>query len=104
MTTSTKDTVEAPGRNIKQKAGLNREILKSNRKFLEHQLAYRAGELVQVDPAYTSQACAVCDHVGKENRKTQARIRCTACGHTANADHNTALNILAVPLPDRLAG
>ncbi|MCY4519158.1 MAG: zinc ribbon domain-containing protein [Caldilineaceae bacterium] len=29
------------------------------------------------------------------NRKTQALFHCTACGHTANADHNAALNILA---------
>jgi len=95
MTQSAKGTVEAPGRNVKQKAGLNREILKSNWGLLERQLAYKAGELVQVDPAYTSQTCAVCQHVDKANRKTQALFQCTACGHTANADHNAARNILA---------
>ena len=45
MTKSAKDTVEAPGRNVKQKAGLNHEILKPNRKLLEHQLANKAGKV-----------------------------------------------------------
>ena len=95
MTKSAKGTVEAPGRNIRQKAGLNREILASNWGRLEQYLTYKAGELVKVDPAYTSQTCAVCGHIGKENRKTRALFHCTACGHTANADHNAAINILA---------
>jgi len=75
--------------------GCTREILKSNWGLLERQLAYKAGELVKVDPAYTSQTCAMCQHVDRANRKTQALFHCTACGHTANADHNAALNILA---------
>lgn len=55
---------------------------------------------MQVDPAYTLQTCAVCQHVDKENRKTQAVFKYTACRHTANADRNAAVNILvreAVP-------
>ncbi len=99
VTRSAKGTVEAPSRNVKQKAGLNREILKSNWGLLEHQMAYKAGELVKVDPAYTSQACAVRQHVDRKNRKAQAVCECTACGHTANADHNAAINILARGLP-----
>ena len=99
MTKSAKGTVEEPGRNVKQKAGLNREILASNRGRLELNLAYKAGELVKVDPAYTSQTCAVCQHVDRENRKTQAVFQCTACGHTANADHNAVVNILARGVP-----
>lgn len=31
----------------------------------------------------------------KDNRPTQATFKCTACGFESNADHNTALNILA---------
>ncbi len=56
-------------------------------------LAYKAGLMVKVAPAYTSQTCAVCGHVDKANRKTQATFQCTACGHTANADRNAAVNI-----------
>ena len=99
MTRSAKGTVEEPGTNVRQKAGLNREILKSNWGRLERNLAYKAGELVKVDAAYTSQTCAVCQHVDKANRKTQAVFKCTACGHTANADHNAAINILVRGVP-----
>ncbi len=99
MTRSAKGTVEEPGTNVRQKAGLNREILKSNWGRLERNLAYKAGALLKVDPAYTSQTCAVCQHVDKENRRTQAVFQCTACGHTANADHNAAINILVRGCP-----
>lgn len=99
MTRSAKGTVEEPGRNVRQNVGLNREILKSNRGWLERNLAYKAGALVKVDPAYTSQTCAVCQHVDRGKRKTQAVFQCTACGHTANADHNAAINILARGVP-----
>lgn len=51
--------------------------------------------LVWVDPAYTSQTCAECGHVAKDNRKTQAVFKCVECGHTDNADVNAARNILA---------
>ena len=99
MTASAKGTTGKPGRNVKQKAGLNREILASNWGRLERNLNYKAGQVVKVDPAYTSQTCSVCGHVNKENRRTQALFHCTACGHTANADHNAAVNILARGLP-----
>ena len=97
MTGSAKGTVEEPGRNVRQKSGLNREILASNWGRLERFLDYKAGRVVRVDPAYTSQTCARCGHVGKENRRSQSLFHCTNadCGHTANADHNAALNILA---------
>ena len=32
------------------------------------------GQLVEVDPAYTSQTCPSCGHVSRENRKTQAQL------------------------------
>ena len=99
MTRSAKGTVEQPGTNVKAKSGLNREILASGWGRLERNLDYKAGLVVKVDPAYTSQTCAECGHVNKENRKTQATFQCTACGHTANADRNAAVNILDRGLP-----
>ena len=95
MTKSAKGTVAEPGRQVKQKAGLNRGILASNWGRLDHNLAYKTAALHRVNAAYTSQTCSVCGHVDKENRKTQATFKCVACGHSANADHNAALNILA---------
>lgn len=55
--------------------------------------------VIAVDPRYTSQTCHECGHACRENRIGQAKFRCVNCGHTANADHNAALNILARALP-----
>lgn len=63
------------------------------------QLSYKAewaGRMfVAVDPRYTSQTCAQCDHASKDNRKTQELFLCVSCGHTDHADRNAAVNILA---------
>ena len=110
MTKSAKGTVENPGKNVKQKAGLNRAILASGWGQLERKLAYKAGELRFVDPAYTSQACSRCGHTAKSNRPAQAVFACGACGFRAHADHNAAINILvraglpAAPVPARGTG
>ena len=94
MTKSAKGTVEKPGRQVKQKSGLNRSILASGWGSWERKLAYKAGDLRKVDPAYTSQTCSRCGHVDKSNRPSQAVFACGACGFRANADHNAAINIL----------
>ena len=94
MTRSAKGTVENPGQNVKQKAGLNRAILTPGWGQLERKFAYKAGELRFVEPAYTSQACSQCGHTAKSNRPSQAVFACGACGFQANADHNAAINIL----------
>ncbi|POT23912.1 cytosine methyltransferase [Citrobacter freundii] len=47
-----------------------------------------------VPPVYTSQRCACCGHTVKENRLSQSKFGCRACGYTANADVNGARNIL----------
>lgn len=101
MSASTKGSVEAPGRNVKQKAGLNRSILDQGWGELSRQLEYKlnwlGGQLVKVPPQYTSQACNECGHVSKENRKG-TKFPCLACGHDAHADVNAAKNILAAGL------
>ena len=94
MTKSAKGTAEEPGTNVKQKSGLNREILNTGWGQLERNLDYKAGRVLKVDAAYTSQTCSACGHISKENRRTQATFKCVACGFKANADHNAALNIL----------
>jgi len=101
MSASAKGSVEAPGRNVKQKAGLNRSILDQGWGELSRQLEYKlnwlGGTLVKVPPQYTSQACNECGHVSKENRKG-TKFLCLACGHEAHADVNAAKNILAAGL------
>lgn len=98
MTASAKGTIEEPGRNVRQKAGLNRSILNqgwgSFATILGYKLEERGGTLVTVDPAYTSQSCSGRGAVDRESRKNQAVFHCRHCGFRAHADHNAAINIL----------
>jgi transposase len=50
-------------------------------------------KVIFVDPQYTSQRCSRCGHIDKENRLTQARFVCTACGFEENADYNASQNL-----------
>jgi putative transposase len=98
MTKATKGTVETPAKNASAKRGLNRSITQQSWgmffELLEYKVKARGGKFVKVNPQYTSQTCNCCGHVSKENRLTQAKFVCTACGHSANADTNAAKNIL----------
>ena len=98
MTCSAAGTADCPGKNVRQKAGLNRSILDQGwaafRVMLGYKLEHRGGELVLVPPHYTSQKCACCGFTGSGNRKGEA-FRCLACGHKDHADVNAAKNILA---------
>ncbi|EAQ4021844.1 transposase [Salmonella enterica subsp. enterica serovar Saintpaul] len=99
MSRSAAGTVSQPGRNVRAKSGLNRSILDQGwyemRRQLEYKQLWRGGQVLAVPPAYTSQRCACCGHTAKENRLSQSRFVCQACGYTANADVNGARNILA---------
>jgi len=64
-------------------------------RMLKYKAADAGRRIEEIDPRYTSQACSECGFVSKDNRKTQADFACTSCGHTDNADHNGAVNILA---------
>ena len=98
MMRSAKGTVDKPGRNVKAKSGLNRSIAKQAwstfRNLLTYKLNNLNGELRLVDPRHTSQTCPQCLTTDKRNRKSQSKFKCISCGHTANADHNAATNIL----------
>ena len=96
MTRSAKGTLAEPGRNVRAKAGLNREILASGWGILIRRLEQKApGRVQKINPAFTSQRCSACGHVAGENRKSQAVFACTACRYTCNADLNAAKNIAA---------
>ena len=96
MTRSAKGTQESPGRNVRQKTGLNREILRSGWGLLVRRLEEKApGRVEKIKPAFTSQRCSACGHVDKKSRESQARFVCTACGLASNADLNAARNIAA---------
>jgi putative transposase len=96
MTRSARGTADTPGRNVRQKAGLNREILRSGWGLLVRRLEEKApGRVEKINPHYTSQRCSACRHVDAESRESQARFVCTVCGFTLNADVNAARNIAA---------
>jgi len=64
---------------------------------LRSKIVYKAKlhgvHVILVDPRNTSRACSACGCIDKANRKSQASFLCVACGHSANADYNAALNI-----------
>jgi putative transposase len=96
MTRSARGTRAEPGRHVRQKAGLNREILASGWGVLVRRLEQKAsGRVEKVSPAFTSQRCSACGHVDPKSRESQASFRCTACGFACNADVNAARNIAA---------
>jgi putative transposase len=96
MTRSAKGTAQSPGRNVRAKSGLNREIMRSGWGLLVRRLAEKAlGRVEKVYPAFTSQRCSACGHVDPKSRESQARFVCTACGFAGNADVNAARNIAA---------
>ena len=96
MTRSAKGTRENPGRNIRQKTGLNRGILASGWGLLVRRLQDKApGRVEKIKPHHTSQRCSACGEVDGDSRESQAVFRCTACGFACNADVNAAINIAA---------
>jgi putative transposase len=106
LSRSAKGTVEEPGRNVAQKAGLNKAILDQGwgtfRRMLEYKQVWRGGEVIAVNPRYTSQTCPACGHVSKANRPQQALFSCQQCSYSYHADVVAAINILAVGHTERL--
>ena len=99
MTSSATGTMQEPGRQVRQKAGLNRALLAQAFAEFRRQLTYKAAwsgaRLIVVSPRHTSQRCSRCGHTASENRASQAVFCCLACGHRDQADYNAACNILA---------
>jgi transposase len=94
MVRSARGTRDAPGTNVRAKAGLNRSIHAAGWGLLVTRLEQKTlGRVEKVDPAYTSQICHACGHCAAESRESQAVFRCRACGHVDHADVNAAKNI-----------
>jgi putative transposase len=99
MSGSASGTLARPGKNVRQKSGLNKAILDQAwaefRRQLGYKLSWRGGRLLAVPPQYTSQRCPRCGHTGRENRPSQSEFKCVKCGYTNNADVVGAINIKA---------
>ncbi|MCB4806488.1 transposase [Methylobacterium brachiatum] len=97
MTASARGTFVEPGRNVRQKTGLNRAILNAGwhqfAAILAYELEERGGQVVSVPARFTSQTCAVCGVADARSRESQARFTYISCGHTDHADINVAINI-----------
>ena len=106
MSRSAKGTVEAPGRNVAQKSGLNKAILDQGwgmfRQMLEYKQTWLGGVVLTVNPRLTSQTCPQCGCVSALNRPQQALFSCIDCGYASHADVNAAQNILALGYRERL--
>ena len=78
MTASAKGTVEQPGNNVRQKAGLNRSIVDKAWGQLHTTLEWHGRKngcgIIAVPAAYTSQTCSVCGHVAAESRESPSAI------------------------------
>lgn len=98
MTRSARGTVDAPGRKVAAKSGLNRAILDQGWGMFARMLGYKldasGGFLVPVPQQYSSQTCAACGHVDAASRPDRDVFRCVACGHVEHADINAAKVIL----------
>lgn len=60
------------------------------RAFLAYKCAILGVQLVVVEPAYTSQTCSHCHHIGERHNKS---FKCKHCGNDMDADINAARNI-----------
>jgi len=97
MTKSARGTIKEPKKSS-GKRGLNRVITQQSWGIFFEMLKYKAekkgGEVIEVDPKFTSQKCSCCGHISKENRKSQSKFQCIQCDFKLNADLNASINIL----------
>ena len=95
MTKSAKGTVEKPGKNVRQKAGLARSILASawglTRTFVKYKALKEHKLAIEVAPAYGSQECSQCGCTIPDNRPSRDRFVCTSCQFVCHADVNAAM-------------
>ena len=99
MTGSAAGTLEEPGKNVQQKAGLNREILDTAPAALLQKIAYKVPETGglfmqastrKLKPSQTCPACGV-----QQKKVLQQRWHCChACGHEEDRDSAAARVVL----------
>lgn len=99
MSRSAKGTLEKPGRRIRQKAGLNREILSAGLGMAHQMLAYKAVEAgTRLHLSYTrqlkpSQRCSGCWALVPKTLSQRVHD-CPHCGCSMPRDKNSALVVI----------
>jgi len=83
-------------RNKKFRTKLGRWNFGQLRSFIEYKSLLNGVQLVVVEPAYTSQTCSCCKHIGKRTNKV---FKCTNQNcevYVLDADYNASLNIASL--------
>lgn len=99
MSRSARGTQDAPGRRVRQNAGLNREILSAAFSSALQALSYKAAEAgtrLHLAPTLTlkpSQRCSACWELVPKLLSQRQHV-CPHCGHTAQRDQNSAAVVL----------
>ncbi|MFB7825341.1 RNA-guided endonuclease InsQ/TnpB family protein [Streptomyces hydrogenans] len=98
MTASARGTVEAPGRRVRQKAGLNRAILDSAPGKFRRQLTYKTSwygsKLAVLDRWFpSSKTCSACGWQNSRLTLADRTFTCPDCRLTTDRDLNAARNI-----------
>jgi putative transposase len=98
MTSSAAGTVAAPGKKVRQKAGLNGAILDVGFSEFRRQLAYKCErhgtELIVADRWFASSK--LCSHCGIKNQALTLKDRhwaCAQCGTPHDRDVNASINL-----------
>lgn len=96
---SARGTVERPGRRVKQKSGLNREILSVGLAMAHQMLEYKAAEagtrwhVANTRQLKPTQRCSKCWAVAAKTLSQRVH-KCQSCGHAAPRDQNSAAVVL----------
>jgi len=99
MSRSAKGTRKKPGRRVRQKAGLNREILSASFGMAHQMLSYKAAEagtrlhLSNTRQLKPSQRCAKCWEIVPKLLSEREHL-CPHCGHKMARDQNSASVVL----------
>ena len=99
MSRGAKGTVEAPGRRVRQKTGLNREILSAAFGMAHQMLAYKAEEagtrlhLSDTRQLKPSQRCSACWEIVPKTLSQRMHV-CPHCGYVQPRDQNSASVVL----------
>lgn len=97
MTRSSRGTVDNPGKMVKQKAGLNRNMLDMSWGLFLGMITYKAEEagkeVVGVDPRNTSQLCSQCGSLVTKALSDREHS-CPFCSLKMDRDLNASINIL----------
>jgi putative transposase len=77
---------------------LNRLIQNFGKRYIKQKLERLQQlygiEIIEINPAYTSQECSCCGYIDKKNRKDAQEFECKVCRNKTNAQVNGAKNIL----------